>query len=432
MNISIIKRTSTFIGMGLLILLGIIVFITTQPLQARAATLTQLEGTWTMISESVTAPVGTVTSPAVNKLLTFASDSTFVEEYSTVTGYDMSVAGASSTCQAQGRFRSPFQTTATGITLDANDSTVEVERKIVCTSAGSISSNALPQSLTFAPAGAWTLTFSADGTTMTATAPFGGTTNTQVYTKGNLTSDTNTNANTNNSNGNSNSRGGNTNNNNNNAANAVEDATEQSMRERLENAARNQYTIQPYTAPIDYDFITEAVVDLTDAQRRVLESQLTVDVRENTSSSVTTTTPVTVTRERGVRAQEDTAPEITLNGDIDLTFPNLPAELRALPVYVIVTLLSDPVVRIARVDDNGQWSITVPANTLNAGEHTVYAAAEVNAVRGDQVQITKFVVEEKTRLSNTTWLVIANAIVLVLILAVILVVQLRRTKQATL
>lgn len=426
MNISIIKRTSTFIGMGLLILLGIIVFITTQPLQARAATLTQLEGTWTMISESVTAPVGTVTSPAVNKLLTFASDSTFVEEYSTVTGYNMSAAGASSTCQAQGRFRSPFQTTVTGITLDANDSTVEVERKIVCTSAGSISSNALPQSLTFAPAGSWTLTFSADGTTMTATAPFGGTTNTQVYTKGNLRGGTNINANTNNSNGSTNSRGGG------NASNTVEDATEQSIRERLENAARNQYTIQPYTAPIDYDFITEGVVDLTDAQRRVLESQLTVDVRENTTSSVTTATPVTVTRERGMRAQDDTAPEITLNGDIDLTFPNLPAELRSQPLYVIVTLLSDPVVRIARVDDNGQWSITVPANTLNAGEHTVYAAAEVNAVRGDQVQITKFVVEEKTRLSNTTWLVITNAVVLVLILAVILVVQLRRTKQTAL
>lgn len=425
MNISIAKRVSTFITMALIALSMLLFSHNTQ-----AATLSQLVGTWTMVSESVTAPVGTVTSPAINKLLTFASDSTFVEEYSTVTGYDMSVAGVDSTCQAQGRFRSPFETTATGITLDANDSTVEVERNIVCTSGGSISSNALPQSLTFAPAGSWTLTFSADGTTMTATAPFGGTTNTQIYTKGNLTSDTNTNANTNNSNGNINSRGGNANNNN--AANAVEDATEQSIRERLENAARNQYTIQPYTAPIDYDFITEVTVDLTDAQQRVLESQLTVDVSENTTSSVTTATPVTVTRERGIRAQDGAAPDITLSGDIDLTFPNLPAELRTLPVYVIVTLFSDPVVRVARVDDNGQWSITIPANTLSTGEHAVYAAAEVNAVRGDQVQITKFVVEEKTRLSNTTWLVIANAVLLLVILAVILVVQLRRTKQTAL
>ncbi len=418
MNISIAKRTIVLLIVALATV-GVLLTAT----QTHAATLSQLVGTWTMISESATSSAGTVTSPAINKLLTFATDSTFVEEYSTVTGYDMSVAGASSTCVAEGRIRSPFETSATGITLDANNRTVEVERGIVCTSGGSISSNALPQSLTFAPGEAWTLTFSADGTTMTATAPFGPSTNTQVYTKGNVTGSINSNANTNNSNGNVNTRGsGNAN------TTPAEDSTEQSLRERLENAAQKQYSIQPYTAPIDYEFITESLVGLTDAQRRVLESQLTVDVQQNTISSLDNTSTVTVTRELGIRAQDSGVADITLSGDIDLLFPNLPEALRTQPVYVIVTLLSDPVVRIARVDDNGQWSITVPAGTLDEGEHAVYAAAEVNAVRGDQVQITKFVVEEKTRLSNTTWLVIANAVVLALILITILVVQMRRSK----
>lgn len=83
---------------------------------------------------------------------------------------------------------------------------------------------------------------------------------------------------------------------------------------------------------------------------------------------------------------------------------------------VIVTMYSDPIVKVAQVSEDGKWSITIPRELVPAGDHIVFAQTELNGVKSEQVEITRFVIEEKTKVSNTTWLVMINVFVVIVVL----------------
>lgn len=105
------------------------------------------------------------------------------------------------------------------------------------------------------------------------------------------------------------------------------------------------------------------------------------------------------------------------------------SQLKNLPAYAFVVVYSDPVIQIAQVDKDGRWTITIPLELLPPGEHTAYAQTEVNGTKSQQVELAKFAVEEKTKLSNTTWLVIINVGIAVLILVVAIIIQGIRNKK---
>lgn len=96
---------------------------------------------------------------------------------------------------------------------------------------------------------------------------------------------------------------------------------------------------------------------------------------------------------------------------------------------VVLTIHSEPIVKIAQADADGRWTMTVPADTLPPGEHVAELQTQYAGVSSDQVEIARFVVVQQERLSNTTWLFIVNlAIVLVVLLAAIFM-QLRKRTQ---
>ena len=63
------------------------------------------------------------------------------------------------------------------------------------------------------------------------------------------------------------------------------------------------------------------------------------------------------------------------------------------------------------------------------GEHTAYAQTEVNGVQSEQVELVKFVVQEKTKLSKTTWLIIINVAVAMTLIIAAIVVQFIKNKK---
>lgn len=107
---------------------------------------------------------------------------------------------------------------------------------------------------------------------------------------------------------------------------------------------------------------------------------------------------------------------------------SLPDSVQGQPAYVLVTFFSTPMVKIAQVDSNGQWTMTVPAELLTTGEHTALAALEVNGTRSEQVEVAKFVINHKRKLSSTSWLVIVNVVVAILALLIAVIVHLRRKR----
>lgn len=106
----------------------------------------------------------------------------------------------------------------------------------------------------------------------------------------------------------------------------------------------------------------------------------------------------------------------------------LPDSVKSQTAYVVVAIFSAPIVKIAQVDTNGQWTMTVPAELLTTGEHTALAALEVNGTRSEQVEVAKFVINHKSKLSNTSWLIIVNVIVAVVALLLAIIIHLRRKR----
>lgn len=96
---------------------------------------------------------------------------------------------------------------------------------------------------------------------------------------------------------------------------------------------------------------------------------------------------------------------------------------------VQLTIYSDPIVKIAQADQDGHWTMTVPAASLPPGEHTAYLKTSYADAASDEVQIARFVVVQQEHLSNTTWLFIINLAVILVILLAAIFLQLRKRTQ---
>ncbi len=185
---------------------------------------------------------------------------------------------------------------------------------------------------------------------------------------------------------------------------------------------------QPPENPYTY---TDEVVPLTKQQREELQTtetgqlQDTADIefqQDSTTIEPTVSDDGTVTytqvqqwdiidatRRLFGGTVEEQKNEITISGEIA-------EQYREMSAVAILTIYSDPLVKVAQVDTNGKWSITVPAELLGEGDHVVFAQTEVNGVKSDQVEITRFVIEEKNRLSSTTMLVMINIGIVIIFL----------------
>jgi parallel beta-helix repeat protein len=105
------------------------------------------------------------------------------------------------------------------------------------------------------------------------------------------------------------------------------------------------------------------------------------------------------------------------------------SQIKNAPAYAFVIVYSDPVIKMAQVDKDGRWTITIPLELIPPGEHTAFAQTEVNGTKSQQVELAKFAVEEKVKLSKTTWLVIINVAIAMLLLLTAIIVQMIRNKR---
>lgn len=199
--------------------------------------------------------------------------------------------------------------------------------------------------------------------------------------------------------------------------------------------------------PITYQ-LTEQVIPLTADQQKTIQESLTKTIKENTNLDIVGGNNIIITEGdvpvitlkkqitladllnwlfgKFQRAVNDSV--IVISGVIDVTKDGMPLFLNQLPSVATTTIFSDPVVKIAQADSNGQWTMTVPADLLAVGEHTVYATAQIDGVSSDQVEVARFVIEEDTELSRTTWLVIINVIIALLALVLSIGLQVRKRK----
>ncbi|MFA6474975.1 MAG: right-handed parallel beta-helix repeat-containing protein [Patescibacteria group bacterium] len=224
--------------------------------------------------------------------------------------------------------------------------------------------------------------------------------------------------------------------------------------------------IEPIVTPITTPIVTEPIVDVvkveTDLQQVATETQQPPVFPTITTQHVVVddTFKALITKEVSIGTVVDFAPdentvvtpgelpiithtvEVSLwdwltgrtSTSVDKTnvvlcgTVKLPEEVKTEPAYMIVSVFSAPVVKIAQVNHNGQWSMTVPAELLTTGEHTVFAALDVNGTQSDQVEIARFVIQRQQRLSNTTWLVIINVVVVLIAGLSIWLIRLRQKR----
>lgn len=119
---------------------------------------------------------------------------------------------------------------------------------------------------------------------------------------------------------------------------------------------------------------------------------------------------------------------ITSSGELQFTGQIPSEQIKNLPAYATLIIYSQPIVQIAQADENGRWTITVPLEMLPPGQHTAYVQTEVNGVKSDQVELVKFAVDEKVKLSKTAWLVIINILLALVILISLIIRQLYKNK----
>lgn len=399
-----------------------------------AVSAEDLIGTWTMIREETF--VGE--SVGKTKVIEFTAAGTVIEDYSQLTGYNYSETDLGQTnplpldsgCTPAGTIVSPFSVSDENLEVQADAADVQVTPYVSCVGGGTgqAGTNAVPLPFYYSGAqstGIATWAINLDANQLTLTTVLGPNTVTQIYQGGGVI-------------GSSPSAppsgtpppddGGGT--------RRIQPVLEADIQEE----ALAAFEANPIPIPPDYSPVTESVVDLTTDQQERLADQLTSDIEEQTSlefagngwgsqlSNEVGAITITRVREIGIRPQNESA-DIRLTGYVNRMHDNLPEGLTDMEHAVIVTLFSNPVVRIAQADVNGKWTLTVPAELFDAGDHVAFAAAEVNGVRSDQVEITKFIIEEEQRLSGTTWLVIINGAVAAVVLIVLIVVQLERRKK---
>ncbi|PIW37044.1 MAG: hypothetical protein COW24_02150 [Candidatus Kerfeldbacteria bacterium CG15_BIG_FIL_POST_REV_8_21_14_020_45_12] len=91
-----------------------------------------------------------------------------------------------------------------------------------------------------------------------------------------------------------------------------------------------------------------------------------------------------------------------------------------------LAIFSDPIVKVTRADDTGEWVLNVDVNELPEGEHTAYFQSESRGVASDEIEIARFVVVEEQHISNTTWIFIINMVVAMVLLVVVISMQIRK------
>lgn len=188
------------------------------------------------------------------------------------------------------------------------------------------------------------------------------------------------------------------------------------------------------TETVSYPLLTSAQVTAEDGLAEQLTTQITTAtsldiipgaqtvVSDGTVKVVTRTTEISITNWiAGLNPNTTDDTYVLVKGSVILS-----DSLKNQPAYVLVTFFSTPIVKIAQVDPNGQWTMSVPAELLTTGEHTAFAAVEVNGTRSEQVEVAKFVIENKRTLSNTSWLIIINVVVAIVALLAAWFVHLRR------
>lgn len=217
------------------------------------------------------------------------------------------------------------------------------------------------------------------------------------------------------------------------------------LREEAQGLANAYYQTSGLEQPTTYS-LTKQVIPLTEEQIKTVSENLTEQVTTNTQVDILPGSNVSVVDGevpvikikrvitiadiiawllgRFKEAVDDTV--IVLSGVIEITRNDVPVLLNTLPTVVSTSVFSQPVVQIAQAQTDGQWTMTVPAELLSTGEHTIYAASEINGVSGGQVEIARFVIEQETELSKTTWLVIINVGIALMALIISIFLQLRK------
>ncbi len=482
-------------SVGALALLGLFTIIS---LAQASVTAAQLTGTWYMTSEAVIVGANQITSPVVNKIITFGTSGTVTEDYGSLGGYDATVASSpgtlTSTCDSSGFITTSFLVTSTGFTVDANTRNIGSDPSVDCSAGGSTVTTSAAPAIFFTTADAGgTAVWSAEleqevivdtddvlETLTLSSTNAGGITVEQEYQRIGVAEDTvvdngdddtdtpvddteetdgegvtvpedgtTTQTPPTNNNGTIPLTHVETDVDNDGVLDTEDDhigprpglpvgdfiPTQDEINLQLELDA-----IPSPAVPPSYSLITDGEVVLTADQENILAGQLGDSISAGTvinfSDAIVddadpgTVPVVTIVTERGL-ASRTHVPTITISGDLGVVHTGLPENLSILPHFAILSLFSDPTVRIAQADVDGSWTLTVPAELFDEGEHVVYAAGEVNGTRSDQVEITRFVIQEETRLSNTTWLVIVNGVILGIILVALIVVQVRKSHEDT-
>ncbi len=217
------------------------------------------------------------------------------------------------------------------------------------------------------------------------------------------------------------------------------------LRDEAQGVANAYYQASGLEEPTTYS-LTEQVIPLSEEQIQVVSENLTEQITSKTEVDIIPGSDVTVVDGevpvikikrvitiadiiawllgRFKEAVDDTV--IVLSGVIEVTRNDVPVLLNTLPTVISTSVFSQPVVQIAQAQIDGQWTMTVPAELLSTGEHTIYAASEINGVSGGQVEIARFVIEQETELSKTTWLVIVNVGIALMALIISIFLQLRK------
>lgn len=183
-------------------------------------------------------------------------------------------------------------------------------------------------------------------------------------------------------------------------------------------------------------YLTSAKTILNEAQKLALKNLLANYIENKTQISplnivdnklqFTTTQTYTISSLWQMLLGNDVAN----NNDQLIISGQIPEDqLNNLPAYAIVTIYSDPVVKIAQADVTGKWTMTIPLAMLPQGDHTAFAQTEVNGVKSDQIEIAKFVVKKETKLSQTTWLIIGNVIFVIVIILIAIFLQALKNKK---
>lgn len=98
---------------------------------------------------------------------------------------------------------------------------------------------------------------------------------------------------------------------------------------------------------------------------------------------------------------------------------------------IAIIIRSEPIVKVARADSEGRWTITIPANILPEGEHSAFLQTTSRGVTTDEVEISRFIVVQEDQISGTTWLLMSNVLIGAIALLIGLTLHMRKKKSAS-